>query len=556
MAKGGTTRTGGEWVVRALERHGIDTVFCVPGESYLPVLDALHGARNRIRVVVCRHEHGAANMAEAWGKLTGRPGTCLVTRAPGACNGSIGVHTARQDSTPMLLLVGQVPRAHAGREAFQEVDLEAMFAPLAKWVGHADAAAALPELMAQACHAALDGRPGPAVLSLPEDVLAETAEADDAEPLAVAAGEPDPGAMERLHRILGDAERPLMVLGGGAWTDEARAHMVRFAEDNGLPVCCSFRRQDLFPNHHAHYAGELGLGPNPALLERVRDADLLLVVGARLTQVATRDYTLIAPPHPGHTLIHVHADEAELGRVYVPALGIAARPPAFAAAAAGLAGTGNAHRRPWVEAARHDCEADRMPPPCAGPLDPGAVMAELDVRLPADAVVTVDAGNFSGWPQRFLTFGGGRRLLGPTSGAMGYGTPAAVAAAIAAPERMVVGFVGDGGFGMTGQEVATAVQHGAAPLIIVFNNRMYGTIRMHQERRYPDRVVGTDLTAGDYAEVARGWGAHGERVDRTEDFAPALDRALAAGRAAVIELATDPEQVSTRATLTALRGTG
>jgi acetolactate synthase-1/2/3 large subunit len=553
MADSANTSTGGHLVARALHRHGVDTVFCVPGESYLDVMDGLYDLADDIALVSCRHENGAANMAEAYGKLTGRPGVCMVTRGPGACNASIGVHTAFQDSTPMVLLVGQVQRPHLGREAFQEVDYRRMFGALAKWVTQVDDPGRIPEVMAQAFQTALSGRPGPVVVALPEDMLRESSGAADAGPYDIEAAHPDPGAMERLHHILGDAQRPVVIIGGGGWTDAARSDIVAFAEVNGLPVCCSFRRHDLFDNNHPGFIGELGIAPGPALLRHIAEADVLLVVGARLGEMTTQGYTLIDVPRPRQAFVHVHPSADELGRVFEPSLAIHAGIPEFARAAAALARVDGSRWHDWTSAARAAYEENASPADYGGDLDLGRVMAVLQERLPGNAIVTVDAGNFSGWVQRFLTFGNGRRLLGSTAGAMGYGVPAAVAAKIADPERTVVACVGDGGFGMTGQELATAVMAGVDPVILVFNNAMYGTIRMHQERHFSGRVIGTDLANPDFAALARAFGAHGEAVERTGDFAPALERALKSGTAALIELRMDPDVISTRTTLTAIR---
>jgi acetolactate synthase-1/2/3 large subunit len=551
-------RTGGQLIVDGLLAHGVAHVFGVPGESYLPILDALHDARDRLSFVTCRHEHGASMMAEAHGKLDGRPGVCLVTRGPGACNAAIGVHTAFQDSTPMLLLIGQVERGFLGREAFQEVDFEAMFRPLAKDVEQIEDAAALPEALARAFHLACAGRPGPVVLELPEDVLEAEVAAADVSPLLVRERPPDPGLMERLHRVLGDARRPMLLLGGGGWSEAARADIRAFAEANALPVCCGFRRIDLFDNSHSCYAGELGIGANPALVARMREADLLIAIGSRLGEATTQGYALLSTGGRGGgpELVHVHADPSEPGRVFPVALAIEASIPAFARAARRLVPYHGAHWRAWTQAAHADYLADSEPRPEGDALDLGQVMLDLQDLLPEDAIITVDAGNFSGWPQRFLRFGDARRLLGATNGAMGYGVPAAIAAKLRHPERMVVGCVGDGGFGMTGQELATAQLTGAAPIILVFDNAMYGTIRMHQERRYPGRVLGTTLGHPDFAGLAQAWGAHGERIERSEQFLPAFQRAAASGRASVLHLICDPERISTRKTLHELRGGG
>lgn len=550
----GERRTGGQVVVDALRRLGIDTVFCVPGESYLPILDALYDARDQVRLITCRHEHGAAVMAEAYGKLTGRPGVSMVTRGPGACNASIGVHTAFQDSTPMILLVGQVGRQDLGREAFQEVDFVRMFAPLAKHALQVEAVDALPGAMAEACQSALGGRPGPVVMALPEDVLSDTSEAAAADTAGPERPEPNPGSMERLHRMLHDARRPMMLIGGSGWTDPARSDIAAFASANNLPTCCAFRRHDIFDNDHPGFVGELGIAPNPDLVSRVKEADLLLAVGTRLGEIVTQGYTLIEPGNSGQALAHVHVEPGELGRVFEPDLAIVAGMPEFARAARALVPVDAGHGSDWAAGLRKSYETDTAIPCVEGDLDLGRVMSVLKSRLPADAVVTVDAGNFSGWTQRFLRFGAGRRLLGATNGAMGYGVPAAVAAKILNPGRVVVACVGDGGFGMTGQELATAMHHGAAPIILVFNNAMYGTIRMHQERAYPHRVIGTGLTNPDFAAFARANSAHGETVTRTDEFAPALDRSLASGKAAVIELRYDPDIISTRTRLSHLGG--
>ena len=546
-------RSGGQLVADALQVHGVDTAFCVPGESYLEILDALYDMRDTIAVVTTRHENGAANMAEAYGKLTGRVGICMVTRGPGACNAAIGIHTAFQDSTPMIMLVGQVARQHLGREAFQEVDYEIMFKPLAKAVWQVNSAAAVPDIMARAFQCALSGRPGPVVLAFPEDMLREIDVVDNVPPLPVEHAAPSPGDMERLHHILGDAERPLMMLGGGGWNAQAKADIQAFAEANDIPVCVSFRRNDLFDNNHRCYAGEIAIAPNPTLVQRIGEADVLLVVGARLGEMTTQGYTLLDEPKPKQDLVHVHADAQELGRVYQPVLGICSGMENFAAAAVSLSPKTSAARTQKMSDAHDDYLQGRIPNPYEGDLDLGKVMAVLEAVLPDDAIVTVDAGNSSGWAQRFLSFGKGRRLLGPTSGAMGYGVPAVIAAKIVDPGRMAICCLGDGGFGMTGQEIATAVKEGIAPIILVFNNGMYGTIRMHQERRHPDRVIATDLINPDYAALAQANGAFGETVKITEEFAPAFEKALKSGLPALLDLQMDADVITTRTTLHAIK---
>ncbi len=546
-------RSGGRILVDQLRIHGADTVFTVPGESFIAALDALHETPE-IRLVVCRHEGGAANMAEAYGKLTGRPGVCFVTRGPGATNASVGVHTAFQDSTPMLLLVGDVARGHRERGAFQEVDLRSMFASLSKWAAQADRADRLPELVSRAFHTACAGRPGPVVLALPEDMLSESAEVTDAEPYKVVRAHPGAEDMARLRALLGNAQRPLMIVGGGGWSAEASSDIVSFAVANRLPTGASFRCQDYVDNHAETYVGDIGVGVNPALAQRVKDADLLIVVGSRLGEATTSGYTLVEPPRPRQALVHVHADPEELGRVYQADLPINSGLPQFAAAARVLEQVESFAWHGWCRAARADYLANLRHEPWAGEgVDMGAVIAHVRERLPEDAIVTNGAGNFSAWAHRFYQFRHYRTQLGPTSGAMGYGLPAAVAAKLVHPERSVVCFTGDGDFLMTGQELATAVQYELPIVILVVNNGMYGTIRMHQERSYPGRVVGTDLVNPDFAAYARAFGAHGEVIERTEDFPAAFERAQDAGRPALLELRVDPEQITPRATIASIR---
>ncbi|MDS4009945.1 MAG: thiamine pyrophosphate-binding protein [Defluviicoccus sp.] len=550
------TRTGGRTVVDALRAHGCERIFTVPGESFLGLLDALYDVRETIDVVTCRHEGGAGFMAEASAKLTGRPGVCVVSRGPGACNAAIAVHTARQDSTPMLLLIGQVSRPLRGREAFQEVDHARFFAPLAKHAGEVSRAEDLPAAIARAFFTAEQGRAGPVVLALPEDLLREEAAVADVDTLPVDLPEPDPGLMERLHTMLGDAERPLVIAGGGGWTERARADLARFADVNGLTVTCTFRRNDILDNDHPSFVGTLGIAPDPLLVNRIRAADLVIAIGTRLGEVPTQGYTLFGPPAP--TLVHVYPDGREIGRVFPAELAIEAAVAPFMAHLARLAPIGGHRWHDWTAAARADYLADRKPligsEPAAG-VDLGQAMAVLDGFLSEDAIITVDAGNFSGWPHRFLRHGGGRRLLGACNGAMGYGIPAALAAKRAFPQREVIAFVGDGGFGMTGAELLTALQIGAGITVLVCNNSMYGTIRMHQERRYPGRPVATALTNPSFADIARAFGAEGFLVKDTAAFAPALEAARQSGRPAVIEIIPNAEQVSTRAALASQRAT-
>lgn len=554
MSEQHQARTGGQILVDALRIHGTDTAFCVPGESFLAALDALHDARQDIRLVVCRQEGGAAHMAEAHGKLTGRPGVCFVTRGPGATNASIGIHTARQDSTPLIVFVGQVARDAMGREAWQEIDYRHMFGHIAKWVDQIDSAARIPEYVSRAFHVATSGRPGPVVLALPEDMLQERAEAADCPPYRRAQAAPLPADMQQLAAMIDRAERPLMLLGGGGWTHRASEDIAAFAARFDLPVACAFRRQDLIDNCCDHYVGEAGLGMDPRLAGRIRQADLIIAVGPRLGETTTGGYALLDIPRPAQSLAHVHADPEELGRVYRPDLAINAGMEPFAAAAQALPAPSAVGWGTWTRQARADYLDNLRPGDMPGPVDLGKIMAFLRERLPSDAIVSNGAGNYTLWVQRFYQYRGLRTQLAPTSGTMGYGLPAAIAAKLAHPGRMAVCFAGDGCFLMSGQELATAVQYGLDILVIVVNNGMYGSIRMHQERHYPGRVCGTDLVNPDFAQLARAYGAHGETVERTDDFPAAFERAAAAGRPALIELRISQEALSPRTTIAALRG--
>jgi acetolactate synthase-1/2/3 large subunit len=546
-------RQGGRVLVDQLVAHGADLAFCVPGESFLPVLDALHEHSDRLKLVVCRQESGAANMAEAHGKLTGRPGLCFVTRGPGATQASVGVHTAFQDSTPMILFIGDVGARFRDREAFQEVDFAAMFAPLAKWAARIDSVERIPEYIARAHAVATSGRQGPVVLALPEDMLSAEAAVDDAIPCPPVKAEPGVEEMARLRELLAAAQRPLMMLGGSGWTREACADIRRFAEANHLPVTCAFRFQDLYDNRLPSYAGDVGVGVNPILAERVRTADLLLVVGARLGEMTTSGYTLLESPVPRQKLVHVMAGAGELGRVYHPELPILASMDRFARAAAAMAPVDASAWQAEVAEARADYEAWSKPRPIPGRLQMGEVMAWLDANLPEDAIVTNGAGNYTTWVHRFHRYTGLRTQLAPTSGAMGYGVPAAIAAKIAEPQRTVVAFAGDGCFLMTGQELATAVQYDAPVIVIVVNNGMYGTIRMHQEKHYPGRVHGTELANPHFAAFARAFGAVGEIVEEAAQFGPAFERCVASGKPALIELRLDPQAITPNTTLEAIR---
>jgi acetolactate synthase-1/2/3 large subunit len=545
--------TGGQLVVQSLLEHGVDHVFCVPGESHLAVLDALYDVRERLKLVVCRHEGGACNMAEAYGKLTGRPGIALVTRGPGASNAAIGVHTAAQDSSPLVLLVGQVPRGFADREAFQEIDYRSMFGQIAKWVAQIEDPRRVPEYVSHAFHAATSGRPGPVVLALPEDMLTEAAEAPAAPRYQRVAASPSPEQISRLASLLASARKPIVIAGGSGWTPEACAGLQRFAEEWRLPVTCAFRFQDLFDNDHPHYAGDLGLGINPRLAARIRGADLALVFGARLGEATTGGYSLFEVPVPTQTLVHAHAGAGELGRVYAAHLPINSGMPELTAALGQIHPAAAPAWAAETKAARADYEAWNAPLRVPGPLQMAEIVRFLRDRLPPDAIVTNGAGNFASWVHRFYRYRRFRSQLGPTSGAMGYGVPAAVAAKSVHPERMVVAFSGDGDFLMTGQELATAVQYSLPVIVLLVNNGCYGTIRMHQEREYPGRVHGTSLSNPDFAAYARSFGAFGERVETTEQFAPAFDRAVASNLPAVLELRLSSDVILPHTTLSEIR---
>jgi acetolactate synthase-1/2/3 large subunit len=548
------TRHGGRILADALAGHGVRTAFGVPGESFLPVLDGLHDLKEQLKFVICRQEGGASYMAEAWAKLTGEPGVLFVTRGPGATNGSVGVHTAFQDSTPMVVFVGQVGNDFVEREAFQEVDYRRMYGPLTKWVAQIDRAERIPEYVSHAFHTATAGRPGPVLLALPEDMLFSEAAVADAPRYRTPRAAPSPADMKELERLLAAAQRPFVLVGGGGWTQRASDALRAWAEAAGIPVGCSFRCQDYYDNRHPNYAGDVGIGLNPKLAQRVKDADVLLVIGARLGEMTTSAYTLLDVPVPKQKLVHVHAGPEELGRVYQATLPINSNYEEFVLALSNL-------KTPsWKEqtrSAHDDYLAWNRPIPMPGALHYGEVIAWLSQNLPEDAIVTNGAGNFASWLHRHFQYRGWqcgwRSQLAPTSGSMGYSVPAAVAAKIAAPARTVVAIAGDGEFLMNGQEFATAMQYGAAVIVLVVNNGMYGTIRMHQEREYPGRVSGTELANPDFAAYARAFGGHGERVERTADFAPAFQRALASGKPAILELKIDPEAITPSATLAGLR---
>ena len=545
------SRSGGRVLVDQLVLHGADLVFGVPGESYLDVLDALRDSTARF--VTCRHEAGAANMAEAYGKLTGRPGICMVTRGPGATQAAVGVHTAFQDGTPLVLLVGQIPRRDVEREAFQELDHRRVFGSMTKWVAQVDDAARIPELVQRAFRVATSGRPGPVVMALPEDMLSDEVDVTDAERYSAAQARPTPVELTRMRDLLAAAERPLVVVGGQPWTQETGDAMLAWCEAGGLPVAAAWRCQDAVDNESPVYAGHLGIGADPRLTTRLRDADAILVVGARLGDVETAGYATIEPPGDGRMLVHVHPSPEELGRVYEPALGIVASAPRFAEALGGIEPLDPPAGR--VDAARaHEEYLETLTArPLPGAVDMGRVMLTLRERLGPDAILTSGAGNFTVWAHRFYAFRRYGTQLAPVSGAMGYGLPAAIAAKLVHPERDVVCIAGDGDFVMSLPELATAIQHDAAIVVLVVDNGMYGTIRMHQERMYPGRVSGTDLVNPDFVALARAFGAYGEHVARSQDVPAALDRALTAGVPALLHLPVDPEAITPRQTLSEIR---
>jgi len=545
-------KTGGQLIVEALEANGVERMYCVPGESYLAVLDALHDSP--IQSIVCRQEGGAAMMADCAGRLTGKPGICFVTRGPGATNASAGIHIARQDSIPLIMFIGQVASHAREREAFQEVDYRAFFGPIAKWATEIDDAARIPEIVTRAFSVATSGRPGPVVISLPEDMLTSVVEAPAALPFTPVETQPGEAELAELEKLLAGARRPVAILGGSRWNEKAVADFQKIAESWSLPVGVSFRRQMLFDHLHSNYAGDIGIGINPKLAARIKEADLILLVGGRFGEMPSSDYTLMKSPYPDQTLVHVHPDSSELGRVYRPTVAINASPAAFAAAFAARKPAG---KPAWADAAAQ-AHADYLawsttPKTGPGAVQMGPIMDYLESVLPEDAILTNGAGNYATWVHRFHRFRRYATQGAPTSGSMGYGTPAAVAAKATFPERTVVAFAGDGCFMMNGQEFATAVQYDLPIIVIVVNNGIYGTIRMHQEREYPGRVEATDLRNPDFAALARAYGGHGETVETTDAFAPAFERAKASGKPAIIEIKLDPEAITPARTLTDIR---
>ncbi len=546
------TRTGGEILVDQLAIHGVHHVFCVPGESYLAALDAFYDSA--IALTVCRHESGAAIMAEAIGKATGRPGICFVTRGPGATNASAGIHIARQDSTPMIVFVGQVARSMREREAFQELDYRAVFGTMAKWATEIDDPARIPEIVSHAFHIACNGRPGPVVIAIPEDMLVERAMVPDAgafEPVETWPGLTD---MSRLQKMLWAAKRPVVLAGGSRWSEAACAALARFAERFALPVATTFRRGHLFDALHPCYAGDLGIGPNPKLLARVKAADLVLLIGGRMSEMPSQSYTLFDIPEPQMKLVHVHPGSEELGRVYHPSLAINAAPTAFCAALEGLQPPNEIAWKDESDIAHADYLAwSDKATPVPGAVNLGEIMVWLRENLPEDAILTNGAGNFNGWIHRFFRVRKFGTQLGPTSGSMGYGFPAAVAMQRLYPGRTVVCMSGDGDFLMTGQDLATAVQYNLPVIVIIADNGLFGTIRMHQEREYPGRVIATALKNPDFVAYALAFGGYGALVEKTVDFPAAFAAAQASGKPSIVHLKIDPEAIMPSATLSGIR---
>ncbi|RVD29978.1 thiamine pyrophosphate-binding protein [Mesorhizobium sp. M4B.F.Ca.ET.017.02.2.1] len=545
-------KTGGQLIVEALEANGTDRIFCVPGESYLAVLDALHDSP--IRTIVCRQEGGAAMMADCQGRLTGKPGICFVTRGPGATNASAGIHIAMQDSVPVILFIGQVASHAKEREAFQEVDYKRFFGDIAKWVVEIDDASRIPEFVTRAFAVATSGRPGPVVISLPEDMLTSVVEAPEALPHTPVETRPGEAELDALEKLLAGAKRPFVILGGTRWDEQAVARMHAIAEAWSLPVGCSFRRQMLFDHLHPNYAGDVGIGINPKLAAQVKAAEVVLMLGGRLGEMPSSDYTLLKSPYPDQALVHVHSDAGELGRVYRPTIAINASPAAFVEAFARRKPSAKPSWAAETEKA-HAAYLEWSTPPQTGPgsVQMGPIIEHLGKVLPEDAILTNGAGNYATWVHRFYRSRRFGTQAAPTSGSMGYGTPAAVAAKALHPDREVIAFAGDGCFLMNGQEFATAVQYDLPIIVIVVNNGIYGTIRMHQEREYPSRVVATSLKNPDFAALARSYGGHGETVEKTADFAPAFERARASGRPAIVEIRLDPEAITPTRTLTQIR---
>ena len=543
-------RTGGQVLIDMLRVNEVDTIFGVPGESYLAALDALHDCSNTLKYYTTRQEGGAAFMAAAYSDATGRPGVCFVTRGPGVANASIGVHTAQQGSTPLILLIGQIPRAHRDREAFQEIDYRRYLGHLVKWVAEVDDPARLPEYLNRAIRTAMSGRPGPVALALPEDMLAQMTDTPDLSPVKLTPVAPAKSELDQISQMLSAAERPLLLLGGTCWSKDGHGAAIAFAQAHGIPVAVAFRRQGLFPHDHPNFIGNMGFGGNPMPNEYAKSADLIIALGARLNDGTTLKFSLITSPEPQCKLVHILPGPEDLGRLYQAELPVQADPNEAAKALA-LLPVGKRHD---CSAPRAKYEAMRALPPQRGPVDMAEIMRILNHDMPRDTTMTTGAGNAADWPNIYYDYRQFLGALAPISGAMGMGVPAAVAAKIARPHAPAVYIGGDGDFLMNGQELATAIQYGLDPIFIIIDNGMYGTIRANQERAHPDRVSGTSLTNPDFAIVARGYGAHGERVETTKEFAPALERARASGKAAVIHILVGPDSLGPNLTLDDLNG--
>ena len=547
------TRTGGQLLMDSLVALGATRGFGVPGESYLAVLDAMVDHANAFDLVLCRQEGGAAYMAAAWGKLTGEPGLCFVTRGPGATNATVGIHTAMQDSVPMLLFVGQVGTDVKGREAFQEVDYSAFFTPLAKWAVEIDDVDRVPELISRAWSVAMSGRPGPVVVALPEDMLVATSTAEPCGPVTIPEPAPSAAVTADMQKRLAAAERPVILLGGTRWTEDSARKVESFATTHDVPIVAAFRFHDIIDNNCSAYVGDAGVAMNGYMKTLLRDADLILAINVRFGEATTNGYTLFDSPQMAAELIHSHASDDEIGKIYAPDLPIHAGPNAMAAALAEIILPASSGRKEWCEKARADYLASLDAPSQPGDVDMGIITAHVRDTLPDNAIVTHGAGNFSIWPNKFLSYGAGQRMLGPQSGSMGFGLPAALAAKVHDPSRFVLCFAGDGDFQMNGNELGTALQSGLNPVILIVNNSSYGTIRMHQERHYPHRVSGTAIVNPDYLAIAAAYGFHGERVTHTDDFEAAYARACDAPNGAIVEIVTSTEAISPRTTISALR---
>ena len=547
------TRNGGQLLMDSLVALGATRGFGVPGESYLAVLDAMVDHANAFDLVLCRQEGGAAYMAAAWGKLTGEPGLCFVTRGPGATNATVGIHTAMQDSVPMILFVGQVGTDVMGREAFQEVDYTAFFGPLAKWAVQIDHVDRVPEIISRAWTVAMSGRPGPVVVALPEDMLVGTSDRLPCDPVTI----PEPAVPEagaaQMAAMLAAAERPVMLVGGTRWTAGSARALESFAAANDVPVVAAFRFHDIIDNHCPSFVGDAGVAMNAYMKDLLREADLIVAINIRFGESTTDGYSLFDAPKMAAKLVHSHASDAEIGKIYAPDLPIHAGPNAMASALAGITLPASEARTAWRDAARENYLAALNAPAQPGDVDMGMITAHIRDTLPEDAIITHGAGNFSIWPNKFISYGKNQRMLGPQSGSMGFGLPAALAAKVHDPSRFVLCFAGDGDFQMNGNEMGTALQGGLNPVILIINNASYGTIRMHQEREYPTRVSGTAIVNPDYMAIAAAYGFHGERVTETGQFADAYQRACDSPTGAIVEIVTSTEAISPRTTITALR---